>query len=186
MRNLIAQLKASSCRVRSRHRPFWCVGCTLQNHGGSAAGQRGFTLVELIMTMVILGIIAAVAAPRFFSTNVFQSRGFADQVQTTLRYAQKIAIAQRITVCVRVSATGVALLTDGCVAPLNVLASQRCVTDAIDHQDMICAPAGVTITAGLGDWNFDALGRTATYTITVSGATNNIVVENETGYVHSP
>jgi hypothetical protein len=36
-------------------------------------------------------------------------------------------------------------------------------------------------------FNFDALGTTAvTQTVTVSGATNNIVVEAVTGYVHSP
>ena len=50
--------------------------------------QLGFTLVELIMTMIVIGILGAVAAPRFFNTNVFQSRGFADQAQATLRYAR--------------------------------------------------------------------------------------------------
>ena len=50
--------------------------------------QRGFTLIELIMVMVVVGILAVFVAPRFFDANVFKSRGFADQVQATLRYAQ--------------------------------------------------------------------------------------------------
>ena len=54
--------------------------------------QHGFTLIELIMVMVIVGILAVFVVPRFFDANVFQSRGFADQVQATLRYAQKEAI----------------------------------------------------------------------------------------------
>src|SRR5450759_481254 len=71
--------------------------------------QRGFSLVELIMVMVIIGILAAVAAPRFFNANVFQSRGFADQVQASLRYAQKEAIAQHRNVCVAMTASDITL-----------------------------------------------------------------------------
>ncbi|MEK7810720.1 MAG: prepilin-type N-terminal cleavage/methylation domain-containing protein, partial [Pseudomonadota bacterium] len=56
--------------------------------------QRGFTLVELITVMVIVGILAVVALPRFFDKNTFDSRGYADQVISTLRFAQKVAVAQ--------------------------------------------------------------------------------------------
>src|ERR1019366_1189870 len=71
--------------------------------------QRGFTLIELIMVMVIVGILAVVVAPRFFDTNVFKSRGFADQVQASLRYAQKEAIAQRSNVCVAMTTSTITL-----------------------------------------------------------------------------
>ncbi len=71
--------------------------------------QHGFTLIELIMVMVIVGILAVFVAPRFFDANVFKSRGFADQVQATLRYAQKEAIAQHRNVCVAMTASAVTL-----------------------------------------------------------------------------
>lgn len=147
--------------------------------------STGFTLVELIMTMVVIGVIAAVAAPRFFDNNVFKLRGFADQVQASLRYAQKIAIAQRTTVCVVDTATEIGLFAADCTTPLNVLASQRCPADGLDYQHKVCAPAGVTITSAHGSLSFTPLGSTAAQkTYTISDYAMGIRVEEETGYVH--
>ncbi len=144
--------------------------------------QSGFTLVELIMTMVIVGILAAVAAPRFFETSVFQSRGFADQVQATLRYAQKVAIAQRRFVCAAFTGNRITLTTGAtaaCGTPL--------VSPTGDASYVINASAGATFTAVPANFSFDALGRPSlAQTINITGATNAIVVEAETGYVHSP
>src|SRR3989338_2309849 len=86
--------------------------------------QAGFTLVELIMTMVIVGILAVFAAPRFFGADIFKSRGFADQIQASLRYAQKIAIAQRRNVCVTIAGNSLSLATGAtaaCCTPLSSL-----------------------------------------------------------------
>ena len=159
--------------------------------GQRAVEKAGFTLVELVMVIVIVGILAAVAAPRFFDTNVFQSRGFADQVQASLRYAQKQAIAQRRNVCVALAASTITLT----IASASGAAS-ACNTNLVSPSGQpsscpsatykICAPSGVTLAYLSANSNFDALGRTAANSITISGATNDIVVEAETGYVHSP
>lgn len=143
------------------------------------------------MTMVIIGILAAVAAPRFFDNNVFQSRGFADQVQASLRYAQKQAIAQRRNVCVAMTANDIILNIANVsgaagVCNTNLVSPAGQPSNCPSPTYRICAPSGVTLTYGSASSNFDALGRTAANTITVSGATNSIVVEAETGYVHSP
>ena len=149
----------------------------------------GFTLIELIMVMVIVGILAIYVSSRFFDSNVFQSRGFADQIQATLRYAQKVAIAQRTTVCVVDTATEIGLYAADCISPLNVLASQRCATDDLDYQHKRCAPAGVSITSAPGSLSFTALGSTAAqriYTVSNYATPITVTVEAETGYVHSP
>lgn len=146
------------------------------------SSQRGFTLVELVMTMVIIGILAAVAAPRFFDINVFQSRGFADQVQASLRYAQKVAIAQHYFVCAAFTSNSITLTTGAtaaCGMPL--------VSPTGEASYVITAPSGIAFGALPTNFSFDALGRPSiNQTITIVGATNPIIVEAETGYVHSP
>jgi MSHA pilin protein MshC len=67
---------------------------------------RGFTLVELVAVLVILGIVAAVVAPRFVDTAVFSERGYADEIATSLRYARRIAVASGCNVRFTVNAAG--------------------------------------------------------------------------------
>jgi len=162
--------------------------------GGTLHKQRtvaGYTLVELITVMIIVGIMAVFVAPRFFDANVFKSRGFADQVQATLRYAQKTAIAQHRNVCVTFTLPAPSTITLR-IASLSGAAS-ACDTDLTTLTGVtpyvLTAPAGIVFTALPANFNFDALGRpnpNALQILNIVGATNPITVEAETGYVHSP
>jgi MSHA pilin protein MshC len=59
----------------------------------------GFTMVELIMVIVILGILSVVAIPRM-DTSGYRALQFHDQTVAALRYAQKTATSHRRMVCV--------------------------------------------------------------------------------------
>ena len=142
----------------------------------------GFTLVELVVTILLLGIIAAVAMPRFFQARTFDSRGFYDKATATVRYAQKTAVAWRRAVYVCVTATEVAAGTASGCATLTLL------TNPVNGKSLKeTAPAGVTLNAV--EFTFDGLGRpsagaTITFTSTIAGdPARQIVVAAETGYV---
>lgn len=133
----------------------------------SAVTQRGFTLVELITVMVIVGIMAVAVAPRFFEVSTFEDRGSVDQVKSILRFAQKTAIAQHRDISVEISGGA---------------ASPNCTT-TLTGSTLTCQVKS-TVTAGAGTYIFNALGQrtSATGVITVVGV--NINIEAETGYVH--
>jgi prepilin-type N-terminal cleavage/methylation domain-containing protein len=57
--------------------------------------QRGFTMVELVVTMIIIGIMAIAVVPRMDLLRGFDEIGFRDQVKGTLEYARKSAVAGR-------------------------------------------------------------------------------------------
>jgi MSHA pilin protein MshC len=151
--------------------------------------QSGFTIVELITVIVIVGILAVAALPRFFDQNVFESRGFYDQVVATLRFAQKAAIAQHRFVCVAFTSNSVRLTYDATAPSANY-------TLATCPGTPLTSPSGVTpytitstnasFTSVPADFSFTALGRPGAVVpnINITGYATPITVEAETGYVH--
>ena len=141
------------------------------------ARSPGFTLVELVVIIVLVGVLALVAGPRFMGRDSFDSRGFYDKATAIVRLAQKTAVAWRRPAFVCVTATQVTAGTaSGCATPLTATGVPAVET----------APAGVTLNAV--EFSFDGLGRSAgatiTFTSTIPGdPARQITVAAETGYV---
>jgi len=157
-------------------------------------------MVELITVMIIVGILAAVAMPKFFSRSDYDGREFYDQVKATLRYAQKAAVAQRRFVCVAFPANNSMTLTFG--------ANSSCTSGALASPTGTPYPLTSTQSTFLPfpitSFSFDCLGRPRSAgstaatcdagnlvgvlltspSVIVSGYASPITVEAETGYVH--
>ena len=158
-------------------------------------GQSGFTLVELITVMLIIGIMAVVVLPRFDVLRGYDQIGYRDKVKATLEYARKSAVAQRRNVQVALAGSSLTLtiasgIPEGLAAntfdrSLNLPARDGACGGATNR---ICAPANIAL-GGPATLTFSPLGRPSalgTYTVTDTspgGDTSTISVMAETGYV---
>lgn len=150
--------------------------------------ESGFTIVELVAVMVITGIIAAIAAPRFIGVDAFDARGSYGTLLSALRYAQKTAIAQRKTIYVTVNTTARTV----CLG-YNNDCSSAVVDPATQAAYSKTLSSNVSIATTATSLGFDGLGKpvpNATATISIQNAvvqtesTRTITIEAETGYVH--
>jgi MSHA pilin protein MshC len=127
----------------------------------SVSIARGFTLVELVTSLVILGLLAAYAAPRLFDNQPFQARGYADELAQALRHARKVAITTECPVRVAITAAAYSLTQQ---ANSNCTGAWTAAVRSADGSDVSGnAPPGVALTPAT-IIAFDRAGSPATAT----------------------
>lgn len=164
-------------------------------------------MVELIVVIVLIGILGTIAVGRFMDRGSFDTAAWTEQVRSTLRYAQKVAIAQNSPVYVHLTPERIAvcLASDStCASPDARLAApggansgSAATRSACNSHTWLCEgpPRGVTMgvpggAALAGSVAFDGLGRAAMsggfggkLEIKGEDLTQVLTIDAETGYV---
>lgn len=134
--------------------------------------QNGFTLIEILVTLLMFGIISAIAAPSFMTwVNNKKIEDVAMSIEGALKEAQSTAIRKNKTCSVVVTSTTVSTPDAGCL-PSG--------TRQIQEREVMWSNRNLTI-AGTGG----ASGTTATFTsigtTIVSPSTTTFVIYRTDG-----
>jgi MSHA pilin protein MshC len=154
------------------------------------ARAAGFTMVELVVVMILIGVLAAIGIPRLMGDKNMEGAVFGDQVVSGLRRAQKIATGHRRVVCASVGPKAV-------IVRLNDCGSAGLAVTGLTDDDYATTDSVLTIKPTTlyfqpdGRITTDAAGTAATTAaIDITGNINGqnttfrtIHVEGTTGYV---
>lgn len=165
-----------------------CI-CIRSSRSVASRSASGFSLLELIFVIVLVGLLAAIAGPRLFSASDFSSRGFFDSAINAARYAQKLALASGCNTRIQFTVSGYTLHQGTTCTSLNFT---RVVNDPVDGAPFVgTAPSGVSVTAA--EVYFDGAGRprepstgsllNAPIDVNIGGG-RGLRVEPESGYTH--
>ena len=145
-------------------------------------GERrdGYTLLELVAVLIVIGVLAAVLAPRFIEASAFEGGTTADKLLVAARYAETLAQNQGVTTSLTVGANSFSVTQNGAAVPDPTLQSSTYVTPI---------PAGVvispkaTVSFSRMESSQSVTVPTTRFTITGSGPSASVYV-TATGYIY--
>jgi len=154
-------------------------------YNGRTSSQQGFTIVELVIVIILLGILSYSAIPLFATKSSYSSKLAADQLVSQLQLAQRVALgmsAQATPVSVAISVTSsvwqITVQKTG-QSPFTVLAEPDGLTLQVD---------GTTLTSGDSisfTWTASAnLTPYQDHEIVISGANPYRVCLSAAGYAY--
>ena len=142
--------------------------------------NNGFTLVELIVVILIIGILSVSIAPRFFGVSSYEDRKTVDDLLTTLRYTQQMAMNRGGNIRFILTSNNYTVeLTDGTqLRSPDGLKHSSCNAIPFCYKKDLDVASATTATIV-----YDRLGKPSSG-LTISIGSKQIRIEQETGYAH--
>ena len=138
--------------------------------------SAGFTLVELVMVIAIVGTLALFVAPKALDMTAWRLRAFGDELTTRMQAMQRLALVQRRPVVATIDTTGVVFgYASG--GSLATVACPPTVTPCISES----GPRTVTFNASNTGRASTSTGSQMPVTVSAGGTSQAYVVEAETG-----
>ncbi|WP_117236128.1 type II secretion system protein [Vibrio maerlii] len=148
--------------------------------------SKGFTMIELIVVIILLGIVAAVATSRYIGRDSFSAIATQDQVISVIRQVQLNRMQSNVDLGATTGNTNFTLLVQSdCVGSQSSCINRdegRSDWVSVDNVTFSISPNNSTV-------NFDLLGNPIDgaingVTITIRSSASTCLVEvNEQGYV---
>jgi len=114
-------------------------------------------MLELVIVILIAGIVSFMAIGRLNDTGEVNAHGFAEQIASTLRFAQEAAVAQRRWMYVNVNAGSGRV--NACLDSANPCAAPLAAPGQGGAALSVQAPSGVVLTTSITQFAFDGLGQ---------------------------
>ena len=143
-------------------------------------GQGGFTMIEIIAVLLIIGILSAVALTRFYGTSAADLASQLEVVKSHLRYAQTRAMNTDSVWGINLNSTTTYYLFKGIgsTTPILIPGENSATVDlnAKKSKLTISPPTG-------GGVAFDSHGSPGLSTITIATSGGSITVTQNTGFI---
>ena len=141
-------------------------------------GKKGFTMIEIVALLVIIGIVSAVAIARMTNTSEYDLATEVEVVKGHLRYAQSLAMNTNVVWGINFfSATQYSLFRNGLATDTVLIPGQ----DA----NIVSLPAGISFTP-TSIVSFDSWGRPYTNEAGTAAQSGDLdIALSEGGYTRS-